>query len=948
MLESVEVKPITDNPVQSNLESNCNNGCDNMRPSGLTYMKYRNLTPEEVTKLQNRVRQRALRVREGEKLPNEYSMFVLVTMHLFKNAHRYFGYTSPSELQAGLMEEIALSNESKEQILSQFKEANQKIRNIGTLKSQNRIDEQMNKVREIKEEYGSLRKISDLTGVSLKTVHKWCTSRNTKVKKRVELAEKRRKEFEQFLLQDTVTFAHPCKKYDGIRYLRNTVEETRKIYLSQPEYHRYGILSLTRMSDFRPDYIKVCGKTPLAQCLCLTCENCEKIIKSLLALGLKLVPSNRYDALTKVMCSERVNQAGTEFSFAKLACIMGNCDSCGVQSLKKDIMDENQQLLHENRSISWKKWTTPPGKKCPENINIKGSLQQGIDYLIQSIEDLGGHMFRSQWNRNWFQYIRKHLVIGMLAQIFDFSMNFRNMSQDEVQAAFWNNSQTAIHTIINYLLCEQMGCSDVVTIVVCQISEDLQHDSFFTRAAHEETFKYLAEIGVKMDTVIQFSDNCAAQYKSRRPFADLARNPLNITRVYFGERHGKSQCDGFFGRLKAWMTFNIKARHVEVNNASDFFRFCKDEYETKRTPEKCQHYRVVFQYLEPRHIRRHQDCDLEKAIKGTRSVYSVKNTPDPLKLKVRNVPCLCPPCLSNNEEDCLNSEHADPWREVTLEPKNKSSFTKKKQPYQQVSNESHNPFQHEETEEEVEEEQYNYENDSIVINSQQDSGNEGEDEEECEDFIDLTKTASTRSKDGNGELYVDLTKEVTAPVDPWSDEENMNEDPINIPDDFPNEFGNLQEHNEEIEINAHLPTFDGLEEEPIPEDIFWDSINGSFEACTSYHQLQDLGFEMKDKIPTIRPRRSVPFKIEEEFIDAVATATLPIDAPQDVDAIATIGDGNCLCRALSRAYFGDDSMHNEIRARIVIEGIVNKKYYLSDYTMERGATIARENSLTIT
>ena len=43
-----------------------------------------------------------------------------------------------------------------------------------------------------------------------------------------------------------------------------------------------------------------------------------------------------------------------------------------------------------------------------------------------------------------------------------------------------------------------------------------------------------------MNVVIQFCDNCALQYKSRRPFAELARSPLDIIRVYFGEKHGKS------------------------------------------------------------------------------------------------------------------------------------------------------------------------------------------------------------------------------------------------------------------------------------------------------------------------------------------------------------------------------------------------------------------------
>ena len=80
---------------------------------------------------------------------------------------------------------------------------------------------------------------------------------------------------------------------------------------------------------------------------------------------------------------------------------------------------------------------------------------------------------------------------------------------------------------------------------------------------------------------------------------------------------------------------------------------------------------VQFQFLQPQHIRRHHDLDLEKGIPGTRSIYSIRNTPNPLVLKVRKVPCLCSPCVKDNGEKCLNYEHTDPWEEVHLKPKKK-------------------------------------------------------------------------------------------------------------------------------------------------------------------------------------------------------------------------------------------------------------------------------------
>ena len=56
-----------------------------------------------------------------------------------------------------------------------------------------------------------------------------------------------------------------------------------------------------------------------------------------------------------------------------------------------------------------------------------------------------------------------------------------------------------------------------------------------------------------------------------------------------------------------------------------------------------------------------------------------------------------------------------------------------------------------------------------------------------------------------------------------------------------------------------------------------------------------------------------------------------------------MGDGNCLCRAISYLLFGTDAYHLHIRAAIVIEGILNKEKYLSHTFLCRGASRIEEN-----
>ena len=889
--------------------------------SDLTFTNYSSLTPSERCKLNNRVRQISHRLKGS--LPKSHAMFVLVTAHLLRNAHTYFGLCKPSNLQKKILENCEITPECKEKIIQDFKDANKKVRSVRTLKYQNRLNEQIAEVEELKQMYGSYRNISKVSGVPVKSVYKWCSAPKDKLKRRIELSQLRKKEYEQFLLQDSISFAHPCKKYSDKRYLRHTLADTRTLYLSQPEYHKYGILGETRMKDFRPDYIMLARDTPLSQCLCQGCENCEKIIKALIGIGLKGIPGNRFAAINCVMCEQRIKQANTEFSFAPIECITGECEKCSVESLYESIKEQNLQMFQSNAAMTWQWWMPPPGKKVPDIVHVKGTVEQGVRYLVDSLKTLKGHVFRSNWNHNIFEYIKKHLKPGELAQIFDFSMNFRNIRQHEVQTAFWDCSQTSIHVIINIFPCPKNGCSGNIILTTCQITDDLCHDSFVTRAAHNVTFEYLANEHIPMDTVYQFSDNCGSQYKSRRPFVELARSPLNIVRVYFGERHGKNMCDGFFGRLKAWMTYKIKTKNAQITNAYDFFVYCRDNYKSATPAGVCDHNPVKFQYLTPQDIRRHQDIDLQRSIPGTRSIFSVKNTDDPLVLKFRNVACLCPSCVYETGERCLNYQHTDAWRPVTLEPK--TSIKKRPDP-RQISN-NHSVANDEEEEA----------NENIAEINTEDESDEDDlvESKSCSQLIDLNKNSNVIDKK-SGEIFINLTVKKNQKFKIWVDEEDDRLLTANEPEKLEDErawgFG----------IDCELPTFDGIADD-IPEDILWESFLSALESCSSFTSLESMAVGISTRLPSLLPRKSVPFKVETELIDARATASIPSDAPKNVDAIKTTPDGNCFCRAVSRAMWGDEGRHLEVRTRIIVEGVVNKKKYLNHTFLAIGTDNASDD-----
>ena len=358
--------------MSEQLISECKKTVEGEEMSHLTFLQYEQMDIEDKMKIQNRVRQWVLKA--WQFLLNDHGLFCLVVAHLLKNAHRYFNLKGPSEMQTKILENRSMSEETKQKVLENFKEANKKVREVCDLKKINCLVEQQELVTQLKEDFHSFRKMSLMSGISLKSVHTWCSWPKQKIHKSSQIANARKQEFKEFLLQDSISFEHPCKKYAGKRFLRDTLEVTRQKYLQQPEFHKHGISSLSSMKEYRPGYIMLCNKTPLDQCLCDKCENFEQLLKALKAVGLKSVPSNRYAAVDCVVCEDHCQQVGTNFTFPKQECIEGNCQNCGTAVLEGILCKENIDMVTQNRSITWHKWVTQTGKSAPEKCQIKGTI----------------------------------------------------------------------------------------------------------------------------------------------------------------------------------------------------------------------------------------------------------------------------------------------------------------------------------------------------------------------------------------------------------------------------------------------------------------------------------------------------------------------------------------------------------------------------------------------
>ena len=93
------------------------------------------------------------------------------------------------------------------------------------------------------------------------------------------------------------------------------------------------------------------------------------------------------------------------------------------------------------------------------------------------------------------------------------------------------------------------SCDATTTELLVFISADQRHDHHAVQAFVGMAVDHLKnERGLCIDHIIQWTDGCGAQYKSKGPFVDIscALQDLHCTleRNFFGSRHGKGPSDG--------------------------------------------------------------------------------------------------------------------------------------------------------------------------------------------------------------------------------------------------------------------------------------------------------------------------------------------------------------------------------------------------------------------
>ena len=521
--------------------------------------------------------------------------------------------------------------------------------------------------------YGSLRSTATMLKVHRSTVAKRVTPAHSVSDSQKQTKERKMEgAIRDFLEAESTPLPHKkmvsSKTGRSTRVVSKPVRDLHSDFVASGR----GEVSFSHFAKCRPPHVKTMQHVPLRMCLCEYCTNFELMLKPINTLATRIDNSRRirhkYHAVDIITCGRQ--QPG--ISSWKKACALGECADCGLHQLDAHIVP----LFEHGHYQKWQKWESVPtlvnGKTVLRKklINKQGRWTTLLEEMRTQLSFLAAHLFRAEWQQHQFQQMKSQQPFprGVVGMVLDFAENFTCWNQDEVQSAHWHHQQATVHPIVSYYCCET--CGETVTESLVFISDDRQHDYNAVHAFTREAVGHLRDArGLTVEHLVQWTDGCASQYKSKGPFADIscALDDLGCTleRNFFGSRHGKGPSDGESAVVKHGAATAIKTGAALINDAKDLFDFCMvSKLNQQPTEFSCTHFRRSFFWVPSHEIARNRGR-LVKTLKGTRSLHALKCVEQHVVM-TRQLSCYCEGCKSGVGV-CPNIGIAGIWEKQNLE-----------------------------------------------------------------------------------------------------------------------------------------------------------------------------------------------------------------------------------------------------------------------------------------
>ena len=282
---------------------------------------------------------------------------------------------------------------------------------------------------------------------------------------------------------------------------------------------------------------------PHASCLCEICENIVYLAKSIDA-KVKSTPYQSYahSLVETYSCDSSLED-----------CMNSVCESCHKTGLTVE------DFSNEDDAVVFYKWKRVDNKI--QKIEMSLSPREACKHFDKEIRILKRHIFIKRQQHAFYNSLKENMGVGGLLIYVDYSENYVNNQQEEIQSAYSGHSTFSIFTACCYLKGED---GKLVNKNVAVVSEASDHSRIAAFTCINKVFNHIRD---KHDlplsvTLYIWSDGCAAQFRSIFLFRLLCNFERSVKLCwYYKERHhGKGPVDGVGGSIK-----NLVYRDIMLN-----------------------------------------------------------------------------------------------------------------------------------------------------------------------------------------------------------------------------------------------------------------------------------------------------------------------------------------------------------------------------------------------
>ena len=463
---------------------------------------------------------------------------------------------------------------------------------------------------------------------------------------RLVTAEQRKAVLE-FYHREEISQSLPSKKYAKLKFLRQTYAQSYESYVIHETSHGRIPVSLTSVHRVLPKKVfRQAGRTPMQNCGCRVCSNFVLNVASGKRHGLKGLDACVSKICRTACCESRdLDSQPKDIYKIPTLCRMQRCKDCSTKF--SEYLREQNPDLDMAKPVKWRQWgykevTLSNGSKKQEFKRhvYTGTMQDLVNLLKLQMLNMPTHLFNYFWQGDQFQQCLESLGPGEVVMVVDFAKNMQIGCQHEVQSAFFHRKSATLHPVIIYYHCPIECGEQVVDEVMC-VTPDPLHDSYAVHTFLADALGHLKKYNIPIEKLYMFSDNCSAQYKSKKPFELLHKIGVPTEWHYFGAGHGKSRADGWTGRFKIQADLAIRGDKAGLEDAAGLAAWGQKALNSKITngmnTGMCIHYERSVVYI-PAIDRSFPGS--WRTLKGTRRYHSIKISPSGL-MTCRENSCFC-------------------------------------------------------------------------------------------------------------------------------------------------------------------------------------------------------------------------------------------------------------------------------------------------------------------